>query len=129
MIQEKLSKYNINIDEKEITENLDPYAVLDDMRIINTYLANIEMDLLRSKVAEKRIAGEIYLAMKNSTEKVTDKGVESIINTDPRILEIRDQITELQGIYSYLERIMEILQVKATIINSVMADRRKGISE
>ena len=127
LIQELLEKYNIKLDIDAITNNMDPFSICDQMREVNDHYSKMVFLSNRLKNTEKKLAGEIYLKYKNSGEKFSEKSIESIIATSIDILDVRDQIAEVTALVSYLDGLREILRFKLTIINSLMADRRKGL--
>jgi hypothetical protein len=61
--------------------------------------------------------------------KITEKYIESQVNTSEEIRDLRNKIVELDTLVKYLLGIIRILENKTVINNSLLADRRKGILE
>ncbi len=128
-MKELFEKYSIKLDIDTIINNPDPYTHHLDLYEVQNEVSRLTLQLEYLKLLEKQKTAEIYLRFKDSDMKITEKYIESQVNTSEEIRDLRNKIVELDTLVKYLLGIIRILENKTVINNSLLADRRKGILE
>ena len=128
-MREILQKWGLNLNPDQILSNPDPYSLYLDFAEVNETYSKLVLEYEKLKLREKQYSSQLYVSLKNSAEKYSEKYIESLIYTSAEILEIKEKIAEADALLSYLEGLMKTLEMKSILMNSLLADRRKGLSE
>ena len=128
-MREILQKWGLNLNPDQILSNPDPYSLYLDFAEVNETYSKLVLEYEKLKLREKQYSSQLYVSLKNSAEKYSEKYIESLIYTSTEVLEIKEKIAEADALLSYLEGLMKTLEMKSILMNSLLADRRKGLSE
>lgn len=128
-MKELLKKWQVELDVDSLVTNPDPYTLYLDIKDIVDASTRLSLEYNKLKLKEKIITSQLYIKFKQSNEKVTEKNIECLINSSVEVLELREQLIELETLLEYLEGIAKVLEVKSILMNSLLADRRKGLTE
>lgn len=80
-------------------------------------------DLLKQQLEE--LEAETYIAVKNSGEKVTEKGAESLVTVDPAVKAMRVELINAKRDLETMKNYVESLRAKKDMLIQLGADARK----